>query len=226
MGDSSEMSDFERYQRILAAFAELAQLGLTLKGLATLDVSKLRDLVVENIAVLLLDVQDADDSSRWLGIHRGFAVRRLQHEADMLGPEAAIEYSKYDQAIRRGEGAFRTLMEVRTDTLAAQIRSQLDRAIRSAKDTFRQLAAIEGPADPALLHTIGRMQAAIDDCFRTLDRFIHNPASGVHHEANSRVTPVDSPPRWRSLSEETREILLRPARADVQGHMSPFDPFD
>jgi hypothetical protein len=229
VGNSTNVPERERYQRILAALAELAQVALTLKGLATLDPSNpsnLRDLVVENIAALVDDMQQASGTSQWVGLNRSFAARRLQRRVAALSPQDAIQYRVYDDAILRAEVAFRTLTMVRSDTLAAQVRSQLDHTIRSVKDAFRQLAATPGPADPALLDAIGSMRAAIADLTSTLASLGPERTFRMRDGAIDSVIPVDSLPRWRSAGEAAREALHRPARDDLRGGMSPFDRFD
>jgi hypothetical protein len=226
MGNSSDVPERERYQRLLAALAELAQVALTLKGLATLDPSNLRDLVVENIAAIVDDMQQASGTSQWLGLNRSFAARRLQSRVAALNLQDAIQYREYDDAILRAEVAFRTLTKVRSDTLAAQVRSQLDHTIRSVKDAFRQLAATQGPADPALLDAIGSMRAAIADFSSTLASLGPERTFRMRDDAIYSVTPVDSLRRWRSAGEAAREALHRPARDDLRGGMSPFDRFD
>jgi hypothetical protein len=178
MGSDSHASEGERerYERIAATAAELAQLLMALAQGAPTP----RDLFVENITALL-------DDAVALAPREARTSERRQPAVPPPGYEVARELARID---------------AQTVTTGSSLRS----AISDARQACKALAAASGRPDPSLLHTIAAALSRIGTCYQTLGRLSHERTLAVSSPRTSAADRLDprtsladtapSDPRW------------------------------
>jgi hypothetical protein len=225
MHDPSDAPELEPYRRALAAIFEVVQVLLTLHTVTTLDARNMASLVVESISALLDDLQRGHITSQRLSVFRRPFGLRLAIRTAGVGREAAT-YRRLDEATRGVEAAFSRLTAARIDALTAETRSNLDHAIRSIQDAFRQLATPEGADDLALRYALKNMTEAINNFSRHLDSLGHQRTLGVPDSTPSRVLEYGMPPERVTgpAGTQTRDALGRPAHGNPRRATDPFNP--